>query len=176
MALEACIKSCGIISWLTCGCCSGHHGRDCYSDDARHQFSDWICHPSSVMWTFVISHCAKERYAIIKLTYETRNLSINKCNEVERQLQHWWVRKDKRVAATQLYHFNGKLKLQPHSPFTLTLTLTLTAEPTLGPNDPVVYLLGKAIPRSRCPLPPYLKSNLTYHRYNPTSTSHHRNI
>jgi hypothetical protein len=32
----------------------------------------------------------------------------------EYQLQHWWVHKDERVAATQLYHLFGKYKLHQY--------------------------------------------------------------
>jgi hypothetical protein len=50
----------------------------------------------------------------------------------EYQLQHWWVCKDKRVAATQLYHLFGKYKLHQYP----RLVRRPQGEPVLGPTDP----------------------------------------
>jgi hypothetical protein len=51
----------------------------------------WQCDPLSCVKTFGTRSCklcAKERYAIIKLTCKTPNLAINKCNEVHGTCRH----------------------------------------------------------------------------------------
>jgi hypothetical protein len=69
----------------------------------------------------------------------------------EFQLQHWWVRKDKRVAATQLYHLCGKYKLH-HYP-------RLVRRPQGGAcawtDWSSTSVLGKSFQWATCPLPPY---------------------
>jgi hypothetical protein len=134
----------------------------------------WQGDPLSCVKTFGTRNCklcAKERYAIIKLTHETPNLAINKCNEVHGACRHKprFHRFDHSENANSSTDESGRMKgsQRPSSTtsmgssssnHTLDSLNNRREEPTLGPSDPAsTYLLGKPIPRSTCPLPPYLK-------------------
>jgi hypothetical protein len=133
----------------------------------------WQGDPLSCLPTFgtrTCKLCAKERYAIIKLTRMTPHLAINKCNEVHGACRHRprfhrfnhsentnsstdeSVRTKESQRLSSSYHLCGKYKLH-HYP-------RLVRQPQGGAcawtNQSSTYVLGKSFFQwATCPLPPY---------------------
>jgi hypothetical protein len=113
----------------------------------------WQGDPLSCVKTFKTRSCklcAKERYAIIKLTRKTPNLAINKCNEVHGACGHkpQFHRFDHSENANSSTDESRRMKgLQRPSSTTSTGSSSTNdtlgslndcrEEPMLGPNDPV---------------------------------------
>jgi hypothetical protein len=94
--------------------------------------------------------CAKERCAIIKLTRETPNLAINKCNEVHGACRHKprFHRFDHSENANSSTDESGRTKGSQRPSSTTSMGSSSSnhtlgslndcrEEPTLGPSDPV---------------------------------------
>ena len=113
----------------------------------------WQGDPLSCVKTFGTRGCklcAKERYAIIKLTRETPNLAINKCNEVHGACRHRprFHRFDHSGNANSSTDESGRTK-GSQRPSSITSTGSTGSndtlgsfndrrgEPLLGPEDPV---------------------------------------
>jgi hypothetical protein len=114
----------------------------------------WQGDPLSCVKTFGTTRnctlCAKERYAIIKLTQETPNLAINKCNEVHGACRHKprFHRFDHSENANSSTDESGRMKGSQRPSSTTSMgssssNHTLRSlndhreEPMLGPSDPV---------------------------------------
>jgi hypothetical protein len=94
--------------------------------------------------------CAKEWYAIIKLTCKTPNLAINKCNAVHGACHHrpWFHRFDHSENANSSTDESGRMKGSQQPSFTTSTGSTSSnntlgslndrrEEYTLGPEDPL---------------------------------------
>jgi hypothetical protein len=113
----------------------------------------WQGDPLSCVKTFGTRNCklcAKERYAIIKLTRKIPNLAINKCNEVHGACRHKprFHRFDHSENANSSTDESGRTKGSQRPSSTTSMGSSSSnhtlgslndrrEEPTLGPSDPV---------------------------------------
>jgi hypothetical protein len=99
--------------------------------------------------------CAKEWYAIIKLTRMTPNLAINFCNEV-----HGACRHRPRFHRFDLHHSENTISSTDESVRTkesqqLSSTTSLGSTSSTWTNQSSTYVLGKSFQWDTCLLPPY---------------------